>query len=74
MPHLASLGLPLASIAHLLEVVLVILETSLRHMPVPPRHLLRLVDLSAHGQHAAPIVVVVLHVYLVIDVVHVLLL
>lgn len=29
MPHLVALALPVASIAHLLEVVLVILETSL---------------------------------------------
>ena len=77
MPHLVTLVLPVTSIAHLLKVVLVILETSLGYMSLASGGLLRLVSLPAHSQHAVltfPIIVIILDVDLVINVVHVLLL
>ena len=77
MPHLVALALPVASIAHLLEVVLVILETSLGYMSLASGGLLRLISLSAHSKHAIltfPIIVIILDIDLVINVVHVLLL
>jgi hypothetical protein len=77
MPHLVALALPVTSIAHLLEVVLVILKTSLRDMSLASRGLLRLIALSAHSEHsvlALSIIVIILHIDLVINVVHVLLL
>ena len=77
VPHLVALALPVASIAHLLEVVLVILKTSLGHMSLARGCLLRLISLPAHCKHAVltfPVIVIVLDIYLVINVVHMLLL
>jgi hypothetical protein len=81
MPHLIALGLPIIpSVAHLLKVVLVLLQTSLGDMPLTCGHLLTLISLSAYGKHPVValltrvIVVVVLNIYLVVHVVHVLLL
>lgn len=80
MPHLISLLLPILSIAHLLKVILVLLETSFGYMSLPRRILLALVALAADRHHpvvallARIVVIVVLDVNLVVDVVHVLLL
>lgn len=80
MPHLISLLLPILSIAHLLKVILVLLETSLGYMSLPCGVLLALVALTADRHHPVVallpriVVVVVLDVNLVVYVVHVLLL
>lgn len=78
--HFASFALTIASMAHLLKVILVLLDTSLRDVPLVTGRLTALVCLSANGQHpiitllSRVVIIVVLDVYLVIDVVHVLLL
>lgn len=76
MSHLIALALPvITGVAELLKVVLILVETCFGNCPGGTRSLLGGRSLTAHGQHALlAVVIIILHVYLIVDVVHVLLL